>query len=314
MEQTRRQRKKHERKKRIWIKGLLAILVILLAIGATQIPKILSIFSTFDNVELETGSKIPNTLGLLILGIDNDGGEDIEVGHTDSITYIAANLETKKAYALPIYRDAQVSVSCDDGRDENINRIYTQKGIECLSQTVSDFLDLPIDNYAILTMNGFVNIVNELGGIELTPDADFCSKYGLLSKKTEYCFTKGEQKEMPADEAIAYIRDRANGSGAQRANRQVQLIQAIKNKCLDNMLMCYQKASPHFSGAFKTNIAPADINQFTAVFGKEFELGKLDVIEGVNEQTATGWTQFVDEEDKKTKTAIIRDEIFEGKT
>lgn len=310
MSRASKRKEKKKGKKIGWIITSV-ILVVLLVIGLFQIPNLLSVFSSFNNVALETASDKPETMGLLILGIDNDGGGTVDTGHTDSITYIGADFNAKKAYALPIYRDANIPVSCAVGTTENINRIYSQKGIECLAQSTSDFLNLPIDNYAILTIDGFIKIVSELGELEMKPTETFCSKYGA-DKSVEYCFTKGEAKMMKADEVVAYLRYRGGGNGENRANRQVQLLQAIKNRCVEDMLMCYQKAVPHFGSAFKTNIAMTDVNKLSNIFGSSFELDTLEVIQGVNEQTATGWTQFVDEEDKRAKTEIIRSEIFSG--
>ena len=288
---------------------LLGVLVIVLAIAALQIPKIISILNTFEGTDLPTFSKSSDKLGILILGMDKDGGENSDAGHTDSITYIGANLMTKKAYALPIYRDANIPVTCT-ATNENINRIYAQSGVECMAESVSLFLDLPIDNYVLLTMDGFIEIINELGTLSLTPKESFCSKYGI-DKSIEYCFTAGVTEEMTADQAMAYLRYRASGNGEGRANRQVEIIKAVKDRCMEDMMGCYNKVGSHFASALKTNFSISNVSVLMDVFGSRFDFETLDVIQGENvEVSPKNWSQFIDEQDKIAKTDIIRQEIF----
>ncbi|MGL5043163.1 MAG: LCP family protein [Culicoidibacterales bacterium] len=302
-QQTRKTRKKAKKKKRTGLIITSLVLVFFIILGLFQMPQILSLFSSFENISLTTASKEKNQMGLLILGVDNNGG------YTDSITYIAANFDSQKAIALPIYRDASINVVCAGETVDNINRIYSKYGIECLAQSTSAFLGLPIDNFAVLTMEGLVKIVSELGEIIMKPTETFCSNFGS-DKSVEYCFTKGEDKKMVADEVIAYLRYRGGGNGENRANRQVQLIQALKNKCSDEMMLCYQKAAPYFGDTFKTNIGITKITTLSNVFGSTFTFETLPVIAGINEQSGSGWTQIVDQEDKNSKTGKIKAEIF----
>lgn len=300
---------KKTKKRKLWPSIVFGILAIILIIGALQVPKILAILQTFDNVELDTGTENKNTLGLLILGMDNDGGDNTQAGHTDSITYIAANLEKKKAYALPIYRDANIVDSCTGGT-ENINRIYAQSGVSCLASSTTELLNLPIDNYVMITMDGFIEIINEFGTLSITPTDTFCSNYGI-DRTNNYCFTKGVTEDMNADQAMAYLRYRASGNGESRANRQVEIIRAVKDRCMGNVWDCYNKVSPHFSNALTTNLGVSEITVLMDIFGSNFDLETLSVLEGENVELSAGnWTQYLNEDDKAIKTEIIRQEIF----
>jgi cell envelope-related function transcriptional attenuator common domain len=305
-----RSNRKKKKKKGLAVKIAASILVVIILIAATQFNKIYSMLNLFEKHELTTGSETSATISILILGLDNRVGDEATIGHTDSITYIAANTETKKSYALPIYRDAYIPVTCT-GNMENINRIYMQNNMDCLIESTSSFLGLPIDNYVTLNMAGFIELVDSLGTISITPDESFCSNYGA-NRSVEYCFAAGAKTEMIGDETLAYIRYRGGSSGENRANRQVQLIQAIKNQCMGDLVSCYNKATPHMSDSIKTNISIFEITTIMNIFSSEFDMQSIPAIIGTNEEIIPeNWRQIVDEEDKNQKTAIIRTEIFE---
>ncbi|TLG72718.1 LytR family transcriptional regulator [Culicoidibacter larvae] len=275
----------------------------------TQLPAIIGLFSAFEWRTFSTASNIPNTKGILILGLDdnNNSHADINSAYTDSITYVGANFKDKKAYALPIYRDAYIPVTCTGGQ-ENINRIYMQNGIDCLAESTSAFLGLPVDYYALITMDGLIDIVNALGGVDIVPTGTFCSDYGKDDQN--YCFTAGEEMRMSGPQALAYIRYRGASNGENRANRQLELIMALKNECMDNVAKCYVRAVPSLSGAVKTNIPLTEIFNIADIFSDKFDMERLDVIQGQNALTEGGWREFVDEADRAEKTNIIRNEIF----
>jgi len=286
----------------------ISMVVLTVSIGLEAF-KFLGLLNMFDTTILGSGNIPEHMLGVLVLGVDADGVKNVEAGHTDSITYIGANTQTKQAYALPIYRDTNVALACN-GEADNINRIYAQKGIKCLADSTSAFLGLPVNKYIVMSMEGFIDIIGALGTIELTPAQSFCSRYGI-DEDTTYCFTAGVTKRVGADEAMAYARYRGASNGEARANHQIDIIKAVKNACLGDAIGCYNKVSSHLAKAIKTNFSADEITALMQIFGADFELHSLEVIKGRNTHLGDGnWTMYVDEEDKEEKVARIREEIF----
>jgi LCP family protein required for cell wall assembly len=305
-----RERRKQQRK-RFRRRCVRLVLIVVVALTSFEVYKFLTVLNAFEQNELNTLTTPEHTLGILVLGLDKDGGKNTDAGHTDSITYIAANTQTKQAYALPIYRDTNIPLTCDDS-SENINRVYAQRGVKCLAESTSAFLNLPVNNYVVITMVGFVNIIDALGSVSMIPEESFCSHYGM-SEKVTYCFTADEPTRMSGDEAIAYVRYRGGGNGERRANRQVAMIKAVKDQCLSDMFGCYNKVSGHLPNVMKTNFGVNEIPSMLQLFGRDFTLETLDVIRGRNVELSAGnWTEYANEEDKEEKTAIIREEIFNG--
>jgi len=302
------ERKQKKRKKIVSRCFRAALIVAIVALGVESY-KFLGILNIFDNNIVLSSSSPEHTLGVLVLGLDKDGVKKGNAGHTDSITYIAANMKTNKAYALPIYRDTNIPFVCGDGGD-NINRIYAQKGIKCLAESTSAFLDLPINKYITITMEGFIDIISALDSVSLIPDETFCSHYGINEDQT-YCFEAGVRSEMNADEAMAYTRYRGGGNGEARANRQLGIINAVKDRCFSNGLACYHKVSDQLSHAVKMNFSPSDVLELLPILSDDFALESLKVLRVRNVELSAGnWTAYVNETDKADKTALIRDEIF----
>lgn len=242
--------------------------------------------------------------GVLVLGSDEGATKTNGGNHTDSVTYIAINKKTGKAYALPIYRDAYVKVACSDN-SVNINQIYRDYGADCLKQSVADLLGLQVDYKIYITSNGYVDILNTLGPLEITPEASYCSKYG--NDENEYCFVEGQTKMLNGNELLAYARFRGNTSGEARANRHVQILNQIYSVCFDKKQDC--------ATAVLRLMATKDI-QTDLPFNEVLEiqqqvfLESLGVIAGSNFQDDAGWHQRVNESDLATKRDKIKTEIF----
>lgn len=302
-------REKKQKKRKISIKRVLIMALILIIL--TQFPSLFGFMNTFKWQTFPSKSEIKGTKGIIIIGLDNNNNNGIyqngDYPYTDSLTYIAANFNKNKAYALPIYRDTRVVKACS-GAEENINRIYGQTDLTCFIDSTAQFLGLPLDYYVLLTMDGVINIVNALGGVELVASDTFCSNYGEDGQ--EYCFEEGQTYNLQGSQALAYIRYRGDGNGENRANRQIELIFGVRQTCLSNIAKCYALALPSAGSAAQTNVPVTEILEISHIFEKNFDFETLPVITGVNTEIETGWTMYPDEVDKNEKIEKIKREIF----
>ncbi|MCL1830894.1 MAG: LCP family protein, partial [Oscillospiraceae bacterium] len=121
------------------------------------------------------------TMNILVIGIDTDseleGEEKRTVSMTDVIMLINFDRESKQATVLQIPRDVYVGEIVPYGK---INGLYqwgiTDKkptdsdqviGIEPLVQVINEQFKLTVDNYVLITMEGFRNAVDLIGGVEI---------------------------------------------------------------------------------------------------------------------------------------------------
>ena len=105
-------------------------------------------------------------VNILLLGSDSRGKD---VGRTDSIIFVSANLETKEVSMVSIPRDTRVDIP-----GVGLTKIThanvaggKEQGIEKVIQSVSNLLGAPINNYALVDFQGFKKLVDALGGIDI---------------------------------------------------------------------------------------------------------------------------------------------------
>ncbi|OZS79546.1 LytR family transcriptional regulator, partial [Tetzosporium hominis] len=81
----------------------------------------------------------------------------------DSMIVLTVNPETKTSTMVSIPRDTRVFMR---SKNTNIkmNSAYTYEGIEGTVQTVEHFLNIPINYYIKVNMEGFKDIVDAIGG------------------------------------------------------------------------------------------------------------------------------------------------------
>ncbi|NJP91489.1 LytR family transcriptional regulator [Nonomuraea sp. FMUSA5-5] len=96
-----------------------------------------------------------------------------------------------------------------------------QRGPTLLKQTVSDILGLPVDHYAMVDMKGFAEIIDAMGGVQVTikePIVYGRHREGLLPAGT---------RKLSGAEALWYGRSRTDSDDYVRMGRQKCLLNAV---------------------------------------------------------------------------------------
>ncbi|MCY1689886.1 LCP family protein [Exiguobacterium sp. SL14] len=73
---------------------------------------------------------------------------------------------------ISIPRDTKVDI-VGKGTNDKINHAYSFGGPEMAIKTVEKFLDIPINYYAEINMEGFTSLVDAVGGVTVNNDIDF---------------------------------------------------------------------------------------------------------------------------------------------
>lgn len=153
---------------------------------------------------------------VLLLGVDE---RDNDVGRSDTMIVVTVNpaLGTMKMLSIP--RDTRTQI-VGRGTVEKINHAYAYGGIEMAVATVEHFLQVPIDFYVKVNMDGFLQLVDAFDGV--TVDNDFALTY------KHYTFPKGKIT-LSGEEALIYSRIRYEDPRGDfgRQTRQRLLLQAI---------------------------------------------------------------------------------------
>ncbi len=218
-----------------------------------KLPIVKQIRHLAESADRKLKGEEDDRINILLLGM---GGKNHEGGYlTDTIILASLEPSTKKVALVSIPRDLSVPVEDMGWRKINAINAYAEmdkpgSGGMAISQAISDILNIPIDYYVRVDFQGFVNIVDELGGIVVDVDNTLDDyRYPVKGKEDDEDYEarfehlhieKGKQK-MNGSLALKYARSRhalgAEGSDFARAKRQQKVIQALKAKLLSTNLL-----------------------------------------------------------------------------
>lgn len=179
-----------------------------------------------------------NAKNILILGSDSRDPDNTSGSRSDTIILAHLPKDRSSAQLFSIPRDTWVHVPASkDGRqgnrDAKINASFAWGGIPLMVQSVEQFTGVRIDHVALVDFSGFKEIVDALGGVEITVDQNFTSTISGGRK-----FVKGTQV-MDGATALDYARERYSFPDGDftRIKHQQQVIKAILDKAASGGLL-----------------------------------------------------------------------------
>ncbi|WP_373472211.1 LCP family glycopolymer transferase [Carnobacterium alterfunditum] len=160
---------------------------------------------------------------ILLLGVDTGDLGRTEQGRSDTMMVLTVNPNTDTTTIVSIPRDTRTEI-VGHGTTDKINHAYAFGGTSMSVNTVQSMLDIPIDHYVEVNMQGLQDVVNAVGGVQVTSPLTFSSE--------GYNFTEGVTASLDGKAALAYSRmryDDPTGDNG-RQERQRQVIQATVEK------------------------------------------------------------------------------------
>ncbi|WP_282173969.1 LytR family transcriptional regulator [Cytobacillus firmus] len=250
-------RSENKKKKRTWLR-VTGILVLLILIGTgvygyTVYKSLTSAVETMhEPIEREKSEKRTEQITLekkepfsvLMLGVDEREGDR---GRSDSMIVLTVNPNQNSVKMLSIPRDTRTEI-IGKGFDDKINHAYAFGGVEMSMNTVENFLDIPIDYYMQINMEGFKDIVDAVGGVTVNNDLDF--NYEGVH------FTKG-QLTLNGEKALKFSRMRYDDPRGDfgRQLRQREVIQGVlKEGASLSSLTNYDEIFTALGNNIKTNM------------------------------------------------------------
>jgi LCP family protein required for cell wall assembly len=175
---------------------------------------------------------------VLLMGVDNRPGQ--QVSRTDSIMVITMNPQDGSMGLFSLPRDLLVTIP-GFGDEVKINMVhvlgeirqYQGGGPQLLKETVSDLTGYPVDYYVRMNFEGFRQVIDLLGGIEIDvpreirDDAYPDDNYGY-----DPLYIPAGRQTLDGATALKYARTRHADSDYQRAGRQQQVLMAVRDKLM----------------------------------------------------------------------------------
>lgn len=163
-------------------------------------------------------------VNVLVVGIDNAK----TVQRSDTIVVLHLNEVKNRIGVLSIPRDTRVNIP-GFGMTK-INHAYAHGGMSLLRQTVSSFLNIPIDYYVQVNLGGVEKIVDELGGVPIEVEKSL--KYHDYAGDLHIDLQPGKQV-LSGKDATAYLRFRRDRKGdIGRIDRQQKFMKSVTEKIL----------------------------------------------------------------------------------
>lgn len=177
-------------------------------------------------------------VNILLMGIDRRPGEAF-ISRTDTMMLASIDPETNSVSILSVPRDLYVQIP-GYGRDRiNTAFVYGSQGNNPIGgaalamQTIEYNLGVPVHHYAMVDFSAVTKGVDALGGIDIyVPYTIDDPTYPDMGYGYDPLYVPAGQHHMDGNLALKYARTRHGDSDIHRAQRQQQVILAVRNKAL----------------------------------------------------------------------------------
>jgi LCP family protein required for cell wall assembly len=263
-----------------------------------------------DAVDIEEATQ---PISFLLLGVDTGTAEEerVEQGRSDTVIVCTVNPNTRTTTLLSIPRDTYSKiVGYEDEYDyvgdyyDKINHAYAYGDVEMSINSVQNFLDIPIDYYVEVNFDGLVDVVDAIGGIEITSPLTF-DFYGPQ-------FIEGETRVLTGFEALQFSRMRKQDPEGDlgRQKRQQMVIKAILDKVLSmGSLVNYKDLLTSVEDNVQTNVTLDDIISIASGYRNALENFEQNYLTGSEIYIDEIYYYYVDPEERLRISNLLRSEL-----
>ncbi|MBU5673604.1 LCP family protein [Paenibacillus brevis] len=232
-----------KRTKRAILWSVVGVFVALAAFAAYYVTSIYNQVDDFQKTGEEspfykvtpTETKIPEPpkwegkerVNILLMGVDARGLDKGEIPRSDTMLVASLDPVAKQIHLFSIMRDTYAKIP-EHGSDR-INAAITH-GPNTAMATVSDLLGIPIQYYVYTDFQGFIELVDAVGGVDFYVEKNM--RYTSAADNHEYDIDLKEgQQHLDGNTALQYVRFRHDAmSDFTRTERQRNFLKAVAEK------------------------------------------------------------------------------------
>ena len=214
----------------------------------------------------EQGTMVEGITNILLVGTD---GEYVEKwNRSDSMMVVTIDSKNKDIRISSIARDTYVDIP--GYSTEKLTHAYAYEGIDLLREVFKVNFNLDIDKYIAVNFVSFMDIMDELGGVEVNVEEkdikeinkyiDAC--YGYYKNKDEKdkeYITKSGVQRLNGYQALAFSRIRYTDSAFARDNRHREVAESVYKEFAQKGVETYKKCAEIILNNTKTNISPMEM-------------------------------------------------------
>ena len=233
---------RRKRKKKNKLKILIVILVLLI-LGVIGLFFFIDHQITGNSVDIVDQEEVDPTAEEVLIGKEEQKDDqvynvllvgtdsrdpDADMGRSDSMMLISFNQGKGKATIVSFLRDCLVDI---DGHGKSrLGHTYAYGGVGLTINTLNEVFDLDIQKYITINFDSLVNVIDELGGIQVTlteEEAEYYRSAGMPDIQAGTVTLTGSQ-------ALVHARNRSLDSDFGRTRRQRSVMYGVYQKVLEN--------------------------------------------------------------------------------
>lgn len=208
-------------------------------------------------------------INILVLGSDKRPDKAGLSPRSDTLILVNLDTQTRVVRMLTIPRDLAVEIPGYPGKNK-INAAYflgesengPGGGPALAADTISRLLSVPVDYYVMVNFEGFLALLDTLGGVDLEVPSEI-DDYHFPGEDPNDPFAEihvhfdAGWQHMDGREALRYARTRHADNDFMRSKRQLQIIMAMKSKASSlDLIPKLPGVLDKLAGTLETDIPP----------------------------------------------------------
>ena len=164
-----------------------------------------------------------------ILFIGSDARGDVQGQRSDTMLICSIDTAHHKVKLTSILRDSYVFIP-SKGYHTKLNAAFSYGGANLLADTIESNFKIKIDDYVLIDFEGFVKLIEAMGGLDV--DGVTASEAKYLRDTVKIVYAKEGKNHFSGKAALWYCRIRYLDDDFHRTERQRKVIHAIINQAL----------------------------------------------------------------------------------
>lgn len=259
------------------------------AVAATGVVLVASKMTKIETTELDTDKlNIAETseeqetgyLNVALFGLDSREGDLGKGNRSDTMMIASLNKATGEVKLVSVYRDTLLEL--DDGSYNKANAAYAFGGPEGAISMINRNMDMDISKYVTVNFNALVDVIDALGGFDMTLTHDEVVHMNNYCVETSKVTGKDYEKIEPEEEGtyhlngvqvVSYARIRYTGGGDfERTSRQRRVLALIAEKAQSASFSTLNKIIDKVFPQVSTNFTIAEMIAYAKDIAK-YKLG-----------------------------------------
>ena len=256
-----------------WHKTLIAVVLILAIIGTVVAVYAITKLNKIERVDLNEDElscvDVNGYINILLAGVDSRDMdmESIQSSGGDALMVVSIKEDTGAVQITSIYRDTYLR-NADTGEYNKITDIFRSGGVETTIKSINEAMDLNISKFVAFNFKSVADLVDGVGGIELTIE-DYelsqLNKYTIETAqaigKTDYqLYESAGTQTVEGVQAVSYARIRKGvGDDFKRTERMRIVLEQVLKKAQTLSLTKIDNLIDELMPQFMTNLSNSDI-------------------------------------------------------